>query len=386
VTQNLLVKVAGLYTFPSDLSAVPEGALSQADNIVIDRDGMAEPRRGFDYLKHGSDVKSSFSDPSYRANKLFFYQNKILAHHSTDLLAYHDSTTGWMLYSGSYNPPTASVPMRSVQANQNFYFTTSLGVYKLDAYNATPGKIGVPAALDTKATVASAPPATWLSKSNTAAYRIVWGIKDANNNLIFGAPSQREVLTNTTAATIAVQLRFTVPADITTAHFFQVYRSAATNSTSGYVEPSDELGLVYEGNPNSSDLSNGYVTVVDVTPDALRGATIYTAQSQEGLGNSNEPPPMAHDLAVFPELALLREHDRPSELHGHAFGRRKSKRPPGERHRDDWGRDLYREERGEHHQRRVSHRSHFLACDHRDDEHQYVADLGRQCDRHPGRD
>jgi hypothetical protein len=299
VSQNLLVKVSGLYTFPSDLSAVPEGALSQADNIVIDRDGMAEPRRGFDYLTHGSSVKSSFSDPSFRANKLFFYQNQKLAHYSDDLLAYHDATTGWTLYSGTYDPPSATVPVRSIQANQNFYFTTALGVYKLDAYNGTPGKIGVPAALDNKATVASAPPATWLSKSFTAAYRIVWGIKDANNNLIFGAPSQREVITNTTAATIAVQNRFTIPSGITTAHFYQVYRSAATNSTSGYVEPNDELGLVYEGNPNGTDLSNGYVTVVDVVPDSLRGATIYTAQSQEGLGNANEPPPMAQDLAVF---------------------------------------------------------------------------------------
>lgn len=299
MSQSLTIKVSGLYTYPSDLSAVPEGALSQADNIVIDKDGIAEPRRGLDYLKHATTTKSSFSDPTYRANKLFYYQSQILSHYDTNLLAYHDSTLGWTNYSGTYSPPSATVPMRSVQANQNFYFTTSKGVYKLDSYTGTPGAIGVPAALDSKASVAVAPSSTWLTTSHTTAYRVLWGIKDANNNLILGAPSQREEITNTTAATIAVKLRFTVPASITTAHFYQVYRAAMTDSTSAFTEPSDELGLVYEGNPVAGDLSNGYVDVTDVVPDSLRGATIYTAQSQEGLVNSNEPAPLAKDLAVF---------------------------------------------------------------------------------------
>ncbi len=367
MSQNLTIKVSGLFTYPSDLSAVPEGALSQADNVVIDKDGIAEPRRGFDYLTHAG-TKSAFSDPTYRANKLFFYQNQILAHYDTNLLAYHDPTTGWTNYSGTYNPPSATVKVRSAQASKNFYCTTALGVYKLDKYNGTPAAIGVPAGLDLQASIATAvtpnvttfngntvitslssstglaigqsvtgtgiaanttivsftatsivlskaatadgtnititcsAPATWLSTAFASsptpvtAYRVMWGVKDTNDNLILGAPSQRSEVTNTTASTAAVILNFTIPAGITTAHFYQIYRAAAVAVG---VEPNDELGLCYEGNPTSSDISAGFMSVLDVVPDALRGATIYTAQSQEGLGNANEPPPMAMDLAVF---------------------------------------------------------------------------------------
>ena len=359
-------------TFPNDLSSVPEGALSVADNIIIDRDNEAEPRRGLDYVAHGG-VQSQFSEPTFRANKLFFYQSQTLAQYSSNLLAYHNSSTGWSPYSGTYAPPSATVPMRSAQANQNFYFTTSQGVYKLDSYSGTPAAIGVPPGLDITTTLTAtvtptgtttsgsnvvtavsaitgiavgmtivdtghsgipantvitsftantitlsanasasntgtalsiAAPSTWLSWYNASAnsqvstaYRIVWGIKDANNNVIYGAPSQRSDITNTGTANAAINVNFTIPAGITTAHFYQIYRAAAVILGSN---PNDEMNIVYEGNPVAADITNKYLTICDILPDALRiGATIYTAQSQEGIANGNAPPPLAADLATF---------------------------------------------------------------------------------------
>ena len=40
MSQSLQMKIRGLYTFPNDMSAVPEGALSVAYNIVIDKDSI----------------------------------------------------------------------------------------------------------------------------------------------------------------------------------------------------------------------------------------------------------------------------------------------------------------------------------------------------------
>jgi hypothetical protein len=371
LSQALKVKIQGLHTFQNDLSSVPEGALSQADNIVIDRDGEAEPRRGFDFLAHGAGVQSQFSDTTYRAAKLFFYQEKVLSFYgpvgAPTTLAYHDDTTGWVNYTGSFSAPSSSVTMRSAEASQNFYFTTSSGVYKLDAYNGTPSAIGVPPALDVTTTIAAsktptatttntsatltsvssvsglaigmsvsgtnipastyvtaltattvtlskaatgsgsgititfAVPATWLGVGsagglNTTAYRVLWGIKDANKNLILGAPSQISQISNTMAAEKSVIVNFSIPSGITTAHFYQVYRSPAVAAG---VTPNDEGQLVYEGNPTSGEITYGTVSVLDIVPDSLRGATIYTAQSQEGLVNQNAPPPLADDIAVF---------------------------------------------------------------------------------------
>lgn len=364
--QSLTIKIKGLYTFPSDFSEVPEGALAVADNIVIDRDSIAEPRRGFGYLTHGAGIQSTFPLADDRAAKLFYYQNQILAQYSAHL-AYHNSTTGWSNYTGTYNPPSATIPMRSAQANQNFYFTTSLGVYRLDAYTGTPAAIGVPPALDIQTSIAAAVtptgtttstsnvltaissvsgvaigmsvsgtnipassfvtdfngttitinnaatgngsgitltigvPSTWLATAassglNTTGYRVMWTLTDANMNLILGAPSNISQVSNTTASTAAPIVGFTIPPGITTSFKYQIYRDAAVANGS---TPLDEGGLVYQGSPTAADITYGTLAVLDIVPDALRGTTIYTATSQEGIGNENVQPPLANDLAVF---------------------------------------------------------------------------------------
>jgi hypothetical protein len=129
------------------------------------------------------------------------------------------------------------------------------------------------------------------------AYRMIWGIKDANTNLVLGAPSQRAVVANTSADTSDVNVTFSIPTGITVNHFFQVYRSLVTVSAS--TEPDDELQLVYEGNPTSGQITAGTITILDNTPDDLRGATIYTASYQGGILQSNYRPPLAADIAFY---------------------------------------------------------------------------------------
>lgn len=305
MAQALQVRVAGLYTYPSDVGSAPPGALSIADNVVCDRDGVIEPRRGFDYLAHGT-TQSVFPNSTDRARRLFFYDGNELALYNdpaatTDsTLAYHDAT-GWHTI-GVYTEPTDQ-RMRSVQANSNFYFTTSLGVYKLDKITNTPSPAGCPPGLDNVITLGGSA-STWLAVNYRTAYRVVWGIKDDNQNQILGAPSQFTAVTNTSAATTAVTLVSTIPSFVTTSHFYQVYRSqTAVNQITGGVlspvDPSDEMALCYEGNPTSTDLTNGYITVVDITPDALLGAALYTNATQEGLANGNAVPPQCIDMANF---------------------------------------------------------------------------------------
>ena len=427
MSQSLNIKISGLYSFPSDLSAVPPGALTEATNIILDQDSIAAPRRGFDYLAHGSYVQSQFSDASYRANKLFYYQGQTIAHYGNNLLAYHNPTSGWTNYSGTYAPPsnaptcnttsgsatvtnlssisglavgqavygpgipagtyiqsvtttTATLTkqatatatgvtltfvvakVRSAQANQNFYFTTSTGVKKLDKYTNTPVAIGVPPGLDTNTaitttvtptatttntsnvltalsstsglaigmsatgtglpantlvtsftsttvtlsnaatangtvTITFAAPATFLAASTTTSYRVVWGYTDANANLELGAPSSSSQITNTIASAVAVNVTFTIPAAITTAYFYQIYR---VSSVAAGNNPGDEQQLVYQGNPLAADLTAGFITVCDIVPDSLKGAYLYTnQQTGVGLANENYTVPLALDLAVF---------------------------------------------------------------------------------------
>ncbi|CAB4200039.1 hypothetical protein UFOVP1351_21 [uncultured Caudovirales phage] len=290
MSQALNLKLKGLYTHPNDLSEIPEGALAVADNVVFDKESIAEPRRGFSRLEH------AFSDQSYRANKLFQYQDKLIAHYSTDKLAYYDDATGWQTYSGSFGHPDANLArIRSADAGSNLYFTTSTGIKVLDVYNGTPSSAGIPRGLDCQATTTGS--SGFMTDDSQVAYRIVWGYRDANNNLIIGAPSQRGIATNSTGGTRDVSLQITIPAGITTDHFYQVYRSPMSADAS--TEPSDELGLVYEANPTAGEITAKTLTITDQTPEDLRGATLYTSPSQQGIAQANDEPPLAHDLVEW---------------------------------------------------------------------------------------
>ncbi len=290
MSQTLNLKIKGLFTSFNELSEAPEGALLEADNIDIIQDSIAQPRRGFDREAAG------YSSSAHRTDALVEYQDKKISHHgatlgSANTLSYYDAGAWTSL--GTYSA-ISSRRMKFVGANQNLYFTTNAGIYKLDAYNGTPRISGAYKALDIKAS-ASVSSSTWLAGGDTTAYRVIWGYRDENDNLILGAPSQRETYTNSTGSSKAVDLVVTIPSGVTTAWFVQVYRSAAVTGSI----PSDEMGLVYEANPTSAEITAKSMTITDIVPDSLRGATIYTAASQEGLANQNEQPPLAEDMALF---------------------------------------------------------------------------------------
>jgi hypothetical protein len=75
MSQNVLLRAQGLYSFPNRLSSVPSGALLKARNIVINRDNIAESRRGFKL--YGSVMGSSSSNT---AHQLLTYKGRIFRH------------------------------------------------------------------------------------------------------------------------------------------------------------------------------------------------------------------------------------------------------------------------------------------------------------------
>lgn len=291
MSQILDLSIEGLYTNVNELSAAPEGALATADDIVINQKSIAESRRGFNRLTYSLPLTSD------RADKLTQYQGYLIAHYSTSKLAYYNPASGFSVYSGSYLHPDSSIGrIKTAEANSNLYMTSSTGILKLDAIANTPSQAGMVKSLDCKAS-ASVNASGFMSNNSQVAYRIVWGIKDANLNLILGAPSQRAVIANSSGGYQDVSLQITIPSGVGTAHFFQIYRS--NQSASSTTLPDDSMQLVYEANPTSGQISAKSITVIDSVPDSLRGAALYTNDTQEGILQSNEMPPFAYDLALF---------------------------------------------------------------------------------------
>lgn len=286
---QLQLDFKGLYTNPNDLSKVPLGALLEASNIVIDRDGIGEQRRGMKAygtsISFGGDVIDSGA----------VYQDRMIWHYGDTFIQDSDGLGTWTPYSGSFDIPTGAFAVRSVQANKNIYFTTDSGIQKLDAIAGTIRPAGTPQGLDGSGTTTGA--SGWFPDQTQVAYRVVWGYVDANNNTILGAPSERIIVANNSGGTRNVSLTFTIPDDITTSYFYQIYRSPTSVDLA--TQPNDELQLVLQLNPTGGQIAAQSVTLTDSVPDELKGATIYTAASQQGIGQANYTPPIAADFTAF---------------------------------------------------------------------------------------
>lgn len=275
----------GLYTYPNQLSQVPPGAMSVAQNVVIDRPGVAETRRGFEF--YGTALPSD-------AVKGFVYASRLIWYCTGGQLVYDSNGSGtWTTYSGTFSPPTSNF-VNSTQSNGNFYFTTNNGVYKIDSLTGTPRKAGGPQGLDI--TAASAGVGTAVITASQVGYAAVWGYLDANNNLILGAPTEFAYYSNSSGTTNDVTITTSIPSEVTTSYFVQIYRTPGTTSAS--IVPGNNFQLALQYTPTAGDITNKYIAVTDSIPDTLLGAYLYTADGQPS-NLPNTPPPLALDIATY---------------------------------------------------------------------------------------
>lgn len=183
---------AGLFLQQNSFS-VPDGAMEVAQNIIVSKDQIITKRRG----------NYTYFDPSAGTlNRLFQYQNKLLAAYETKFVHYADTgvspnETGTETQNtGQTVAITTPRVSRSLQSNNNFYFTTDNGVLKLTAYDSIISQTGAPQGLDISGMLVNGVASEWFGGGNIVGYRVVFGYTDANDNLILGAPSGIATLTN----------------------------------------------------------------------------------------------------------------------------------------------------------------------------------------------
>jgi len=183
-------KFLGLYLQANSFT-VPDGAMEKAMNVIIQDDDVIGKVRGFyEYYNPGA----------LTLNALFYYQSYLMGSFS-DRLAYFTDTglapnlTGTKTdLAGQTIAITGDRISRSLQQSGNLYATTDNGVMKIDAYNGTIYKAGVVQGLDLRGILDRA---NGIFTGNAqVAYRIVFGRRDLNDNLLLGSPSDILVLTN----------------------------------------------------------------------------------------------------------------------------------------------------------------------------------------------
>lgn len=265
----------GLYLQTNSFD-VPDGALEQAQNVVVAKDGIITKRRGF----------YTYFDPSSGTlNRLFFYQNILLAAYAAKMSYYTDTgsspneTGSETNLTGETVSITAPRVSRSFQSNDNLYFTTDNGVLKITAYNSAISKTGAPQGLDLVARFINGSSATWFAPvtesgnfvSTTVGYRVVFGYRDANDNLILGSPSDIATITNTAVNNVVASAAGTTITVTSTAHGLETGQYLVFGNAAGFTTSSNADG-VYQITVTGA---NSFTYVVSSGPGGGPGTVDY---------------------------------------------------------------------------------------------------------------
>lgn len=305
--QNVLMKHKGLSTYSNPLNpnVVIDGSHFESLNIVIDRNEVAEPRRGF--FQYGD----TFGVSSDRTKQLINYKDTVLRHVLSGIQYDSDGAGSFLSFMGdAVNEIQTGLRIKYIEANGNLYLTSATGIKKISARNSSDfSTVAIQAAGGVKALDLTAKPNYtangFLSGNSKVAYRLVWGYNDLNDNLILGAPSSRVVVYNQAITSCVVDISFPIPDEVdSTTFFYELYRTGLTTATIGTEpgDPGDEMNLVLEDNPTSGEITAGEVTFTDITPDDFRknGTLLYTnPTSGDGIESANDKPPFATDIALY---------------------------------------------------------------------------------------
>lgn len=126
--------------------------------------------------------------------------------------------------------------------------------------------------------------------TSVTATTVVWAETAANYTNVASVTA--------TSGAKSISWQFYLPSGVSTSNFVQLYRT--DDSDSAAIDPGSEFFLAYERYLTATDVSNGYVTIADTTPDDFLGDPLDT-NDNSGFGalGSNERPPLCRDLCQW---------------------------------------------------------------------------------------
>lgn len=346
----------GLFSQFNRIHGMPEGALLEAENVTIDREGVVSKARG--RARYGAAASGDVL-------QLLEYKDRILRHVGSVLEYDSDGAGTWAAYTGDVDPPDSMNKVRSAEALLSLYLTSEFGILKKATLADDPVYSGIHEGLDLELLKTGSGDGMFTVDS-AVAYRVVFGRVDANDKDLVGAPTWRETLTNTentglawtnsgTTVTVTqtahgysssdfieisdsgdanipdgsyqitkindnsysftspgtaggsgtltsgklfnIAILASVPPDIVEGDFFRVYRTefSATATTAA----GDEMKLVQEVPVSSTHISDGWVTFTDTRDEAFLGENLYTNALEEGATAENGRPPWAADATLW---------------------------------------------------------------------------------------
>jgi hypothetical protein len=185
----------GLYLQPNSFD-IPDGGLEEANNASLSSNFVLSKCRGY---------YTYFTPIGHTIVGLTRFNGYLLAVYN-DKVVYYTNTGSSPNEVGSENTITLDtnltisltqlVTSRFEESNGNLYFTTDNGVYKLTSVSGIVTYAGAPQGIDLSGFYRLNQNTSWFLPSSQVAYRVLFGYKDDNNNLILGSPSSTFSINN----------------------------------------------------------------------------------------------------------------------------------------------------------------------------------------------
>lgn len=291
MSKAISLGLAGLMTDGSAINS-PPGALRQADDIIIDRPGVASQRPTFGYVASKS--------TSQRPRSMFAWLSP--ANVVTPVVASLDGST-WKIETTGGVIDTTAEPLNSglsfpqfATARDNLYYTTTKGLRKATATNATGARAGMHEATSGLPSVVTSGTPVVLANNMATAWRWCFKKIDANGVETRSAPSPWSTMSNTSGSTVDMQWIIPLPDYVAASDQLELYRAISVSSAS---VPADTMYLAVKHLVTSADVTNGYATVTDRTAEAALGQELYTNPSRDGALKSNGRPPACVALSLW---------------------------------------------------------------------------------------
>lgn len=299
MASELVKGCGGLWTSVGEFST-PPNAQAEAVNCVITDQGIIEPRKGM--LLDATWDSETAAAPAECGGLWKLYDGRFVTHAGGVGLGTFYSNGVSSMTAMTTEQTTTTYPFRKVGLAvagapfvQNWYFATNGGLFYVDSGDWTvlkPAGIRSPAPPDVIVDTGAAAAGRWdwagdddTVPNAKAAYRVVWGRKDANGRVMLGAPSGREIAHHSGSLTTDVAYCYgtahSVP-EVTSDYFFQVYRSRTVDiSKNTTLTPSDNLYLVFEGPAVDGWTATGGPT--NKIAKASGGTTVIVTKTAHGL-------------------------------------------------------------------------------------------------------
>jgi len=264
----------------------PDGAMDEALNVVIRREGMAKPRDAF---------AGAITSGLGRMDTIEPFDGDMLISTQGVLAWYSDHTTNLDDAAGDQIATSLTQGAPMTEARGNLYVGTDDGVHKFTAAaDAASQQVGIlfpPAILVNKFAGSSV-----LGTEVAVAYRVTITRTDANGVVVVSAPSARHVYDN--QHTVST---YDAAVSVVTGHLLagDVVKAFRSREVATGVLPSDDLYLATQYTLVAADISNGSVGIPDATLEENLGEPLYTNPTREKFVRANVAPPHCESMALY---------------------------------------------------------------------------------------